>query len=99
MKKAEIDLAAALAVADRPGHVGAANRYVGSLDRDWFIPVGTIHPGLSVEENRTFLTAADVRAVKLHPLLQGYALDNRTLWEILDSLQGELPVHVGDAGD
>jgi hypothetical protein len=101
MAAAGVDRAACFAVADTANHVDAANRFVGSLGRPELIPVGTIHPGLSAEENRSSLASAGARAVKLHPLFQGYDLDDRRLWDVLDMLQGELPVimHVGDGGE
>jgi uncharacterized protein len=101
MRAAGIDRAACLAVADRPDRVAAANRFVGSLDPGRFVPIGTVHPRLSVEANLAVLREAGVRGVKIHPLFQGFALDDPRLLEILDALAGELPaiVHVGDGGE
>jgi predicted TIM-barrel fold metal-dependent hydrolase len=101
MNGAGIDRAACLAVADTPERVVAANDFVGSLDPARFVSIGTVHPGLSVGENRASLQASGARAVKLHPLFQGYSLDDERLQPLLDSLQGELPViaHVGDGGE
>jgi uncharacterized protein len=101
MRAAGIDRAACLAVADRPERVAAANRFVGSLDPARFVPIGTVHPRLPIEENLAALRAAGVRGVKIHPLFQGYALDDPGLVEILDALAGELPVivHVGEGGE
>jgi predicted TIM-barrel fold metal-dependent hydrolase len=101
MRSAGVNRAAVLAVAHKPEAVAAANDFVSSLHPGHFIPVGTIHPRLAISENHASLQAAGVRAVKLHPLYQGYALDDRALGELLDSLQGKyvFVVHVGAGGE
>jgi uncharacterized protein len=98
MRAAGVDRSVALGVADTPERVDAANRFVASLDPDWFVGFGTVHPGLPVEDNVASLRAHGLRGVKLHPLFQGYALDDPGLMEILDALQGEFVVlaHVGN---
>jgi predicted TIM-barrel fold metal-dependent hydrolase len=100
MAAAGVDRSACLAVADRPERLEKANRFVGSLDRSLFIPIGTIHPDRSVEDNLAALQAADVRGIKIHPLFQGFRLDEPSLIEILDAVSGKLPiiVHVGEGG-
>lgn len=95
-----IDRSVCLAVANTPDRVEAANRFIGSLDRTRFIPFGTIHPGLSPADNLASLRTHDVRGVKLHPVFQGYRLDDAALWAVLGELEGELPViiHIGKGG-
>jgi uncharacterized protein len=97
---AGVDYSVCLAVASTPGQVERANAFVGGLDRSRFIPFGTIHPQLPVEENLRRLRAARVRGVKLHPTLQRYRLDDPALLTVLEALAGELPViaHVGAGG-
>lgn len=97
---AGIDRSVCLAVANAPSQVEAANRFIGSLDRSRFVPFGTVHPGLSVKENLAHLRSHAVAGVKLHPVFQGYRLDDPRLFAILEGLAGELPVivHVGDGG-
>jgi hypothetical protein len=96
MQRAGVDHAICLAVADTAERLDAANRFAGSLE-DPFIGFGTIHAGRSPEENLRSLREHGCRGVKVHPLFQGYALDDRRLWDVLDALQGEFVCvfHVG----
>jgi predicted TIM-barrel fold metal-dependent hydrolase len=98
---AGIDRAVCLGVGNTPKHVEPANAFMGSLDPDHFIGFGSIHPGLSPEENVAGLRKHGLRGVKIHPLFQGYALDDPSLWETLDAMQGEFAaiIHVGEGGD
>jgi predicted TIM-barrel fold metal-dependent hydrolase len=70
----------------------------GSLDRDRFVGFGSIHADLSPEENLAGLRRNGLKGAKIHPLYQGYALDDPGLRETLDALQGEFAVivHVGE---
>ena len=101
MKEAGIDRSAAFGVSNDAANRDAANRFVASLDRDWFIPFGTIHTDATVEENLANLREHDIHAVKLHPLFQGIALDDPRLWENLEAMQGEFVIttHVGLGGE
>lgn len=95
-----IDRSVCLAVANTPDRVESANRFIGSLDRERFIPFGTIHPGLDPAENLASLHEHQVLGVKLHPVFQQYRLDDPALWDVLELLQGQFPViiHVGEGG-
>lgn len=97
LEAAGIDRGVCLAVADAPQRLEAANAFVGGLDRDRFIGFGSVHPGRSPEDNLASLRANGLRGVKVHPLFQGFALDDRRLWEILDALGDEFVAvfHVG----
>ena len=75
-QEAGIDLSVCLAVANTAAQVESANRFIGGLDREHFIPFGTIHPDLSPEENLAHLRANDVQGVKLHPVFQKFRLDD-----------------------
>jgi predicted TIM-barrel fold metal-dependent hydrolase len=97
MAAAGIDRAVSLGIAPTPDRVEVANRYAASLDPTYFVGFGSIHPGLSPEENVASLRRHRLLGAKVHPLFQGYALDDPTLWEVFDLMQGEFAViaHVG----
>jgi len=96
--RAGIQRSVCLTVANTPAQLVAANTFAGTLDRSRFIPFGTIHPDIDPEENLRLLRANNLQGVKLHPIFQGYRLDDRKLYETLAALEGEFCVvaHVGD---
>jgi predicted TIM-barrel fold metal-dependent hydrolase len=100
MDAAGVDRAICLGVAPTPERVEAANRFAGSLP-ERLVGFGSIHPGLPLEENLASLRDHGLRGVKVHPLFQGYALDDPRLVDLLDAMQGEFVVvaHVGHGGD
>ncbi len=75
----------------------AANRFVGSLDPERFVGFGTVHAERTPEENVENLRANGLRGVKVHPLFQGYPLDDPRLWDVFAALEGEFVClfHVG----
>ena len=97
MERAGIDRNVCLAVADTAGRLEAANAFVGGLDPGRFIGFGTVHAGRSPEDNVRSLRDNGLRGVKIHPLFQGYPLDDRRLWDVLGALEGEFTClfHVG----
>ena len=97
MAESGIDRTVVLAVANTPDRVENANSFVGGVDRERFIPFGSIHPGLSPEENIASLRRHELRAAKLHPVFQHFALDDPALFAVLDAMRGEFAVtsHVG----
>lgn len=101
MDAAGVDRAVCLGVANTPDRVEAANRFAGSLDAARLIGFGSVHPGLSVEENVASLRRYGLRGVKLHPLFQDYSLDDPRLLELLAALEGRFVVvaHVGEGGE
>lgn len=100
MEAAGVDKAVCLAVAPRGDHVQAANRFVGSLDRDRFIGFGSIHPDLPAEELIRDLDANRLKGVKVHPAFQSFRLDDPRLDKIWSALEGRFTVtiHVGKVG-
>lgn len=101
--RAGVDLGVCLAVADTPERLESANRFVGSLDPRRFVGFGSVHPARSPEENVASLRENGLRGVKVHPLFQGFALDDRRLYDVLEALEGEFvavfhvgPEHPGD---
>jgi uncharacterized protein len=101
MERAGIDRSVAFGVSNDAAHRDAANRFVAGLDRDWFIPFGTIHTDATPEENIGNLREHGIHAVKLHPLFQGISLADPRLWENLEAMQGEFVIltHVGEGGE
>lgn len=99
-REAGIDLSVCLAVANNPGQVESANRFIGGLDREHFVPFGTIHPNASPEENLRHLRTHGVQGVKLHPIFQRFRLDDTALYDVLAAIEGEFPtiIHVGAGG-
>lgn len=100
MERSAIDRSVIFGIAERPELVDKANAFVGSQDRSTFIPFGTVHVALSPAENLESLRRHRIRGVKIHPLFQGFALDDPRLIEILAAIGDELPViaHVGQGG-
>lgn len=99
LERAEIDLGVCLGVAPTAKTVEAANRFAGSLSGR-FIGFGSIHPDLSPDENLSSLERHALKGVKVHPVFQGYALNDRRLWAIFEALGDRYVViaHVGGAG-
>ena len=97
---AGIDRAVCLGVAVVPEQVELANKVAGSLDPSRFIGFGSVHAQLSPEENLASLQRHGLRGAKVHPLFQGYGLDDPGLLETLDAMQGSFAVtiHVGAGG-
>jgi predicted TIM-barrel fold metal-dependent hydrolase len=101
MEVAGIDRAVCLGIANTPDRVEAANRFAASLDSARLIGFGSIHVDLSLDENLKSLRRHGLRGVKVHPLFQGYSLDDPRLFALLERMQGEFVVviHVGKGGD
>jgi uncharacterized protein len=95
---AAIDRAICLGVADIPERVRSVNRFAGTLANGRLIGFGSVHARLSAEENIESLRANRLRGAKVHPLFQGYGLDDPGLAETLDAMRGEFVViaHVGE---
>jgi hypothetical protein len=100
MMAAGVDRSVCLGVANTPDRVPNANRFAGGLDPARFIGFGSVHPGLSPEENVASLREHGLLGAKIHPLFQDIRLDDRRLHATLDAMRGEFVVivHVGAAG-
>jgi uncharacterized protein len=98
MDRAGVDRCISLGVAPAASYVGAVDDFAGSLDRDRFVGFGSIHAELTPDENLAGLRRNGLKGAKIHPLYQGYALDDPGLRETLDAMQGEFAVivHVGE---
>jgi uncharacterized protein len=100
MARSGVDNAVILGIADQARHVDGVNRFVAAQKADGFFGFGTVHPDLSVEENLDSLGRNGIKGVKLHTLFQGFSLDDRRIWDLLDAFGSEIVVisHVGGGG-
>ncbi|MGO4384420.1 amidohydrolase family protein [Specibacter sp. RAF43] len=102
MDAAGIDMACTLAIANEARHVSRTNDFIGGVDRSRFIPFGTVHAGLSIEENLASLRDNDIRAVKFHPNFQGMSLGSEETADIFAALADNgisVLSHVGAGSD
>jgi uncharacterized protein len=102
MDDAGIDRGLALGVGIKASTVARTNEFIGTVPRDRLVPMGTVHPELSVEENLQHLRDNGIVGVKLHPLFQALSLSDPRVRDILAALAEEgMPViaHVGAGGD
>lgn len=102
MDAAGVELACALAIANEARHVARTNEFAGGLDRDRLVPCGTVHVGLSIEENLRHLRDNGIAAVKFHPNFQGMSLGDPAVHDLFRALAQEgVPVlaHVGEGAD
>jgi hypothetical protein len=96
-----VDRGVLLGIADTAKYVDGVNRFVGRSRGGPLLGFGTVHPDLPVEENLASLRSNGIRGVKLHSLFQGFAYDDRRVWDILEAFGSEIAViaHVGAGGD
>lgn len=102
MDTAGVDYACTLAIANEAKHVARTNEFVGALDRSRFVPCGTVHTGLSAEENLRLLQDNGILGVKFHPNFQGLSLVDPAVLELFAALaEAGIPVlaHVGHGSD
>jgi uncharacterized protein len=101
MDAAGVDRSVCLGVANTADRVDNANRFAGSLDPARLVGFGSVHPGLSPEDNVASLRAHGLRGAKVHPMFQDLRLDDPSLLATLDAMSGEFAViiHVGAAGE
>jgi uncharacterized protein len=86
LDEAGIDMAMALGVAAKASTVARTNEFIGSAPRDRFIPFGTVHPELSVDENLRHLRNNGINGVKLHPLFQELSFADPRVGDIFAAL-------------
>ena len=102
MDEAGIDKGLALGVGIKASVVARTNEFIGTVPRDRLVPMGTVHPELSVDENLRSLKDNGIVGVKLHPLFQALSLSDPRVRDICAALADEgMPVitHVGAGGD
>ncbi|CND75032.1 Predicted metal-dependent hydrolase of the TIM-barrel fold [Mycobacterium tuberculosis] len=102
MDAAGIDRAMTLGIAGVAKNVERTNEFIGSVDRQRFIPFGTVHPGLPIDRNLRSLADNGIRGVKLHPLFQDLSLADPAVVELAHALaDADVTVitHAGAGGD
>lgn len=101
METSGVGISCCLGIANEARHVDGVNRFISSLEDDRHVAFGTVHVELSVQENIESLRRHGLRGVKIHPLFQDFALDDRRLWDIFEAFGDEFAVitHVGEGGD
>ncbi len=101
MAASGVDRSVCLGVANTPDRVENANRFAGSLDPARFVGFGSVHPGLSPEQNVASLREHGLKGAKVHPMFQDLRLDDPRLLATFDAMSGEFAVivHVGAAGE
>jgi len=100
LQRCGVDKTVVMGIADQARHVDRTNEFIGSIRDATMIPFGTVHPDLSVEENLASLRAHGIAGVKLHPLFQGFRINDPRIYALLEAFGADVPVimHVGAGG-
>ncbi|GAA1916696.1 amidohydrolase family protein [Nocardioides hwasunensis] len=101
MAASGVDRSIVLGVANTADAVEKVCRFSASVAAADVVPLGAVHVDLSVEDNLRHLREHRLVGIKVHPLYQGFGLDDPRLVERMDALDpGMLAVvHVGTGGD
>ncbi|MBQ3596645.1 MAG: amidohydrolase family protein [Clostridia bacterium] len=89
-------------VATKPQQTKAINEFIAnevSLMPQRFTGLGTLHPdSTDIKGDIEHLIELGLKGVKLHPDIQGVAIDDRRCMKIYEQLEGKLPLllHTGD---
>jgi len=98
MERAGVDRSITLGVANVPAQIEPANRFAGSLDDERLIGFGSIHADADPGETLESIAHHRLRGVKVHPIFQGYAIDDPGVLPVFDAFQetGTIVImHVG----
>jgi predicted TIM-barrel fold metal-dependent hydrolase len=101
MSKSGVTVSCCLSIANESRLVERVNEFAASTRSENRLAFGTVHVGLSVDENLASLKRHGLTAVKIHPLFQNFALNDSRLWELFEAFADEIAVitHVGEGGD
>lgn len=100
--KAGIDRYLIFSVSTKPEQTASINRYIATIvaeNRDCMLGLGTVHPHdpdlVGEVEN---IISLDLRGIKMHPDIQGVALDDPRCMAVYEACEGRIPVllHTGD---
>lgn len=100
LNNAHLDKAVVLTAATSPDQVIPANNWALQLNANpRFIPFGTIHPEFDRNEKELDrLEKSGIQGLKFHPDFQGYRMDDKALYEVMEMVQDRFVCmfHVGD---
>lgn len=87
MERAGIDRAITLGVANVPAQIEPSNRFAGSLGDDRLIGFGSVHADADPQETLDSIARHGLKGVKVHPIFQGYAIDDPGILPVFDAFQ------------
>ncbi len=99
MKENNITKMVIHATATTAKQVEMTNDYVSSLTGQDIIGFGSMHPDYKkVEKELDRMEKLGLKGIKLHPIFQGFVMDDEKLFPIYEQLEGRFPVlmHAGD---
>ena len=101
MADAGVSRSIVLGVANNADAVEKVCRFSASIAGPDVIALGAVHVDLPVDENVRLIRDNGLVGIKIHPLYQGFGLDDPRLVERLDALDPGMVVmiHVGTGGD
>jgi len=88
MDRAGIRCAVIWSIATKPAQVDPIIRWSLSVASERIIPLGSVHPDsadVAVDVRR--VAAAGLKGIKLHPMYQGFAADERRAWPLYAAAQ------------
>ena len=90
MDQAGISLSVVANIATRPGQMMPIFDFCRQLSRDRIAPLISVHPDNNMAEvNALFeqAAAADLKGVKLHPMYQGFFIDDRKMYPLYQLIE------------
>jgi len=101
MSRSGVDRSIVLGVANNADAVEKVCRFSSSIAAPDIVPLGAVHVDLPVEDNIRLLRENHLVGIKVHPLYQGFGLDDPRLVERMDAMDPGMiaVVHVGTGGD
>ncbi|MBR5156573.1 MAG: amidohydrolase [Clostridia bacterium] len=99
MKENEITKMVIHATATTAKQVEMTNDYVASLINKDIIGFGSIHPDYTnVEKELDRIESLGLKGLKLHPIFQGFVMDDEKMFPIYEQIAGRYPIlmHAGD---
>ena len=98
MARSGVDRSICLGVANVPAQIEPANLFAGSLEDERLIGFGSVHADADPAETLASIEHHGLKGVKVHPIFQGYAIDDPGVLPVFDAFQdtGTIVImHVG----